>query len=861
MQARVTCPACQTMLGVSAACGEGTLLRCPQCRHEFAIRVRPQVRPPATLKRCSPATQTSGDTSGSGSSLLWIGLGGGAALAVACVVLVFIVVQMAAPPAPQQDAVASDAQTGAPVTESAGTAPAATAPATVSADRALTEASTPAPQPVSPPAVVTAPMPSNALPAAGPQQASSVTPSPFARPEPAPPSGMVVPGGGAAAQLVYRFASGEEYVYSFNVKADIAGTSQNANGSCTLTPSREAAPAEFAQQRTGQGNGSGFVVTSDGYIVTCAHVVEDSTKLEVVLGSQTYPAQVVAFDKEHDLAIIHVAGANLPTLPLANSDNVQLAEEVRAVGFPLSNVLGDSVKITRGTIAGVVNTSGHKLFQVDASINPGNSGGPLVNEQGEVVGVASAKIAREDVDGVGFVVPANEVLTLLRSKGISPPSAGTAQKLDGPALAQRVTPAVALIKLTLGPGGFGSSNRLALDFSGHVISNGAPRVVGRMTMPGFPNIEHDRGKLLVSERGELLNYGGSVQLPYLLGPVGAFPIEPLGGDNQRSWRTQQATTLTQTTGAPASGPFSIRFRHRSRSPFGQSQTQVVVTPAMETSTYELGSTSGHLATIRKQYTFETLGAAGSAPVAKMTGDGTLTFNLAKGYAEKMDFKATLVRTVSNVTVTVPLSLEWHRLSPAEVAQMREQAKANQQAAAKVNAGSAGHGPQSNAGEDTEFVGGDGGGQDERIVDETSFVYGIECKFSEWMGQQCVNRIAPLFSRDQERNLPVGAVAREGYAVGAAKVYGGQYVNALQLVFMRVKDNGQLDPSDSYTSAVLGGRMRVKPRTLTGKGAPIIGIHVRRGLVVDALALVVNREAEAEDDENPFESSGKKKSSN
>lgn len=422
---------------------------------------------------------------------------------------------------------------------------------------------------------------------------------------------------------------------------------------------------------------------------------------------------------------------------------------------------------------------------------------------------------------------------------------------------------MALIKVTVGPGGFGSSNRLVLDFSGHVIASGAPRVVGRMTMPGAPNVEHDRGKLLVSERGELLNYGGSVQLPYLLGPVGAFAIEPLGADNQQSWRTQQATTLTQITGESGNGPFSMRFRHRSRNPFGQNQTQVVVTPAMETSTYDLVTSSGDLATIRKQYTFETLGAAGSPPVAKMTGEGTLTFNRAKGYAEKMDFKATLVRNVSNVSVTVPVSLEWHRLSPAEAAQIREQAianqeraKANQLAAPPVNAGSAGAGPQSNAGEDTEFVGGNGGGRGERIVDETSLVYGIECKFSEWMGQQCVNRIAPLFSRDQERNLPVGAVAKEGYAVGAVKVYGGEFVNALQLVFMRVKDNGQLDPSDSYTSAVLGGRMRVKPRTLTGNGAPIIGIHVRRGLIVDALALVVNRDTEAEDDENPFESSGK-----
>ena len=87
----------------------------------------------------------------------------------------------------------------------------------------------------------------------------------------------------------------------------------------------------------------------------------------------------------------------------------------------------------------------------------------------------------------------------------------------------------------------------------------------------------------------------------------------------------------------------MRFRHRWRSPFGQNQTKVIVTPAMETCTYELVGTSGDMATIRKQYTFETLGAAGSPPVAKMTGEGTLTFNQSKGYAEKMDFKATMVR--------------------------------------------------------------------------------------------------------------------------------------------------------------------------------------------------------------------------
>jgi hypothetical protein len=147
--------------------------------------------------------------------------------------------------------------------------------------------------------------------------------------------------------------------------------------------------------------------------------------------------------------------------------------------------------------------------------------------------------------------------------------------------------------------------------------------------------------------------------------------------------------------------------------------------------------------------------------------------------------------------------------------------------------------KSGIGEDTEFVGGPGGGPT-RLVDETSLLYGLECSFSEWAGQRGFKQITPIFARDQQRNSATRAVAREGYAVGAVKVYAGQYVNGIQLVFMRVRANGQLNPADSYTSELLGARTRGEPRTLTGDGAPIIGIHLRRGLIVDAFALVVNR---------------------
>jgi hypothetical protein len=243
---------------------------------------------------------------------------------------------------------------------------------------------------------------------------------------------------------------------------------------------------------------------------------------------------------------------------------------------------------------------------------------------------------------------------------------------------------------------------------------------------------------------------------------------------------------------------------------------------------------------------------GAQPVARMTGQGTLTFNRIKGCAEKMDFRASLVRTVSNVTVTIPLTMEWRRLSREELDKLHAQAQANQEAAKKAHEERMAREAKAGIGEDTEFAGGKGGGtRGDRFVEEDSLLYGVECSFSKWMSEDCVNKIVPIFSRDHDRKLPAGAVARKGYAVGAVNVNAGDYVNGIQLIFMRVKDDGRLDPKDSYTSEWLGIRPRGarKLEKRSGDGDPIIGIHVRHGLVVDALALVVNRDVET----NPFAS--------
>jgi hypothetical protein len=146
---------------------------------------------------------------------------------------------------------------------------------------------------------------------------------------------------------------------------------------------------------------------------------------------------------------------------------------------------------------------------------------------------------------------------------------------------------------------------------------------------------------------------------------------------------------------------------------------------------------------------------------------------------------------------------------------------------------------SGVGEDTDFVGGPPGAA-RRLVSDDSLLYGVECTFGEWNGEKAIRQIVPIFSRDYKRRLASGAVAREGYAVGAVNIYAQSYVNGIQLVFMRVRDDGQLDTNDSYTSDWMKTVNDGKMRTLTGDGAPIIGIHMRYGAVIDALALVAKR---------------------
>jgi len=170
--------------------------------------------------------------------------------------------------------------------------------------------------------------------------------------------------------------------------------------------SRQQAPRQFKQKAAG----SGFIISADGYILTNNHVVEQSDKITVLLADEReFEAKIVGTDPQSDVALIKIEGKNLPTLPLGNSDKLEVGEWVIAIGNPF--------ELNQTVTVGVVSAKGRNrmgindyenFIQTDAAINPGNSGGPLLNIHGEAIGINTAIFSRSGgYMGIGFAIPIN----------------------------------------------------------------------------------------------------------------------------------------------------------------------------------------------------------------------------------------------------------------------------------------------------------------------------------------------------------------------------------------------------------------------------------------------------------------------
>lgn len=161
-----------------------------------------------------------------------------------------------------------------------------------------------------------------------------------------------------------------------------------------------------------KGFGSGVVISPDGYIVTNYHVVQGEKNLMVKLNQNIkLNADVIKTNPEYDLALLKLTASELKSLAFANSDEAEIGDEVYAVGTPSDLELGQT--ITKGIISGKRTLENISYIQSDVSISPGNSGGPLLNENGQIIGITTMKMIGKGIEGIGFSIPSNIVLEML----------------------------------------------------------------------------------------------------------------------------------------------------------------------------------------------------------------------------------------------------------------------------------------------------------------------------------------------------------------------------------------------------------------------------------------------------------------
>lgn len=184
----------------------------------------------------------------------------------------------------------------------------------------------------------------------------------------------------------------------------------------------------FLGSQIQHNTGSGVVIYEEGYIVTNYHVVRNANELRVrfdpVHDEATYVARLISWNEREDLALLKISGDQpFPTVPMGTSSDLMIGEDVIAIGNPY----GQTLSVSRGIISGLhrdiqaANLTFSGLIQTDASINPGNSGGPLVNINGELIGINT--VMNTAAENIGFAIPVDQVKAVLRDHLLEPTQA------------------------------------------------------------------------------------------------------------------------------------------------------------------------------------------------------------------------------------------------------------------------------------------------------------------------------------------------------------------------------------------------------------------------------------------------------
>ena len=216
--------------------------------------------------------------------------------------------------------------------------------------------------------------------------------------------------------VVAEESSPQQNTASSSSANSLSAVIENISDTVVEITTESVSTGSFLGQYVAEGAGSGVVIRADGYIVTNNHVVSGAGAVKVRLTDGTsYTATVIGTDAKSDIAVLKVDASGLHSATVGNSDGLKVGDDVIAIGNPLGSLGGT---VTNGIISALdreIEISGQimTLLQTNAAVNPGNSGGGLFDSNGNLIGIVNAKSSGTDIEGLGFAVPINLVLTVV----------------------------------------------------------------------------------------------------------------------------------------------------------------------------------------------------------------------------------------------------------------------------------------------------------------------------------------------------------------------------------------------------------------------------------------------------------------
>ena len=155
------------------------------------------------------------------------------------------------------------------------------------------------------------------------------------------------------------------------------------------------------------GSGTGFFITQNGYILTCYHVVQGANKIEIIAGKNIYPAKFIQGDSSNDLAVLKVEGSFSP-IAFSSKINAKMGEYVFTIGFPNPSLQGINLKFTEGSISSLTGFQDDlRFYQISVPVQPGNSGGPLLDKNGNIIGIIVSKLSAKETFRISGSLPQN----------------------------------------------------------------------------------------------------------------------------------------------------------------------------------------------------------------------------------------------------------------------------------------------------------------------------------------------------------------------------------------------------------------------------------------------------------------------